>query len=178
MKNTLLAKRYATAFLNLYGTQLAFEDIEHVRELSVFLKNNKRLLFLLQISLISETEKLAGIREVCIRFGLPDYFMQVAKLLIAHRRVSLLPAVLVSLDEQFYALRNVKRFVVASGCELEDNERTMVERFLQQRVGGSVVCTYQVDKALIAGIRVHGANYLWERSIAKQLRTMGVALSR
>lgn len=69
-------------------------------------------------------------------------------------------------------------FVVSSSHELSREERQRIEEFIMAQIENHISTTFVVDKSLISGIRIKGKRFLWERSIAKQLRNIKQKLSR
>jgi len=173
-----LAQRYAIAFLNVFGDRLTLEILHDAQDLCNFLRSNHRVTFFLKLSILDTQTKQQGLYELCDRFALGEPFKKLIDLLSTHNRLPLLEAVICHLQEEYLTRNNIHPFMVKSSRELEPAEQEPIEQFLARQVTGTILCTYVVDKRLIAGIALQSPNYFWQQSIAGQLRAMHIALSR
>jgi len=173
-----LEKRYAQAFLNVFASVVTPQMLESATALCTYLKEHRRIVFMLKLSVLDTRIKIQGLHELCEKFGLGKPFQRLIALLQEDHRLPLLPDVLCHLEEIYREREKIYAFMVDSSIELAQEKRKSLEKSLAEQLAGTMLCTYRIDPRLIAGIRAQSTTYLWEDSIAKQLRTMQLALSR
>lgn len=154
IKDSIIAKRYALAYLNLYIDKLTDKDILDFRQAYFFLHNNKDILTLPSITL---SDKLP--------LNLRALFLLVVK----KRREYLLPFVLKEIVSAYQAKKKVIIFDISSADNLDKKDEEIILEFLHKNTGNKILPIYKIDKKLIAGIKIQSDTYYWEYSIKKQL---------
>jgi len=173
-----LEKRYAHAFLNVFADVITPKVLASTEALCDYLKKHRRVVFMLKLSVLDDQIKLHGLYELCKRFDLPSPFKKLIDLLQTQHRLPLLPDIVCHLEELYMERNQIYPLTIRSSIELMPDERTPLEKFLAQQLPGTILCTYHTDSRLIAGIRAQSTTYLWEKSVARQLRDIEAALSR
>ncbi|MFC1894653.1 ATP synthase F1 subunit delta [Candidatus Dependentiae bacterium] len=166
----LIAKKYALAFLNNFFGQLSDEDIDKLIYLQNFLKKNKLFYVYLRIPSLSGDIKQKAIDRLIKSFDLGEPSLRLIVLLLKEGRIEILDKVLSKIVMLYRFRKKIKLFNVASSHELSLNQQEKVIKFLKNMANGRVIAKFIVDKKLISGLRIQSDNFLWERSIAKQLR--------
>ncbi len=167
-----IARKYAYAFLNIFGNKISLDDIIHFQAAEQFLRSTPRALFLLKVPGLPEQVKKDGLLGLCSRFQLPRETAILITLLLKNKRVYLIKAIFTNIIDIYKERKNVQVFMVSSSIELSSFHRSQVEAFLATRITGVIIYKYMVDKRLIAGMRLQSDNYLWEYSLQKQLRDL------
>jgi F0F1-type ATP synthase delta subunit len=190
--NSTLARRYAQAFLSVYGEQITAHACERLLLFKSFLVANRALIYLFTIPSIDQKTKERGLSFLAEKFELPPSFYSLMVLLLLSRRISLLPQVLCSLVVLYKRENGIQSFSIHSSHELSQQDLEQLRDFLTQQIADKqaayreinheknieVACSYKQDKNLIAGIRMQSETYLWEHSIAQQLRAIELLLVR
>lgn len=174
--HTHLAQKYAHAFLNVHGKAISFDDIHTMIRMVQFLREHKKIAFFLKLSAIDDAIKLERLTQLSESFSLPQAVISLIQLLLHHRRASILAHVLHHIVALFKQRANMKDVTIASAHELTKEQKVACEQFLARITGHDNIYTYMVDKELIAGVRVQSDTFLWEKSIAQQLRYLELAL--
>ena len=172
----LLARRYATAFLNLFQNEISFDQFMALKQAVAFLAERKKVLFFLSLPSLAADKKMNIMKQAFKMLELPDVCNKLMALLLHDKRASLLYDVLqfvVMLYEQRNTIMDV---ALSTSHEVDQQALAIVQRFLAQLTGNDVIYTHRVDKNLIAGIRAQSDTILWEQSVEKQLRTISVSL--
>jgi F-type H+-transporting ATPase subunit delta len=170
---TLIAKRYAHAFLNLYINNLTDADFIEVQHAIVFFSQNRPLLALLKVPHIQSEEKIAALEQVLIaNYKLPEVFKKLIALLVHNKRASLILETLEQLKKLYRAHQNIEFYKISSSHVLNGTELKTLQKFLAQKTGRTIFYTYTIDPSLIAGIRMQSNERLWEYSIKKQLASL------
>jgi len=206
--SSMLARRYAQAFLSVYGEQVTAQTGENLVRFKQFLVANRALIYLFTIPSIDQKTKERGLGFLAEKFELPRSFYSLMVLLLFSRRISLLPQVLYSVVALYKKEHGIQSFAIHSSHALSGPELDQLRDFLTEQIANKqsanqgadlvtnigeknnsghdnkeqknihVVCSYKQDKDLIAGIRMQSETYLWEHSIARQLRAIELLLLR
>ena len=174
----MLARRYAQAFLNVYGHELVPEVRERLQHLHRFLSAHSSILFFLTIPTIDDEVKKQGLAFLCEKFELPHCVKKSMFLLLASKRALLLEQMLGFIDVLYNKEHAISSFVIRSAHPLSSSHKEVLVGFLKAQTGHDIVHNYVLDKSLIAGIRMCSDTHLWEHSIARQLREIQLLLVR
>jgi ATP synthase F1 delta subunit len=172
-----LAYKYANAFLNVYRDRLNDGDIKSIATMRQFLSKHPRLLFLLQVPSIKKTMKEKWLGSFCQHFNVSASFKNLITLLLSHRRVFLLPAILKAIIDSYQKRHHIEHITIKSSIPLPLSYRHDVESFIKRHIKGIHYYHYEVDPTLIAGIRIQSDTILWEYSMNKRLRDIAHANS-
>ena len=129
-----------------------------------------QLLRLLDVPYIKKEKKHQTLVKILSEYKLPDCTHFLTDLLISHQRVHLLPSVFEHVYRMITKQKNILPVIIKSSLPLEDKIISRIENFLRAKTGSSIVSKNVVDRNLIAGIRIESSEYVWEHSIAQQLR--------
>ena len=55
---------------------------------------------------------------------------------------------------------------------VDDNEIELLKTFFKQKTGYTINASTEINKSLIAGIRIKSDRFLWEQSIRKRLNAI------
>jgi len=170
---TIIAKRYAQAFLNLYIQKLTDVDLVNVGAAIDFLAKNRSILALLKVPHITAEDKIAALEQIIIiKQGLPTVFKKLIVVLVHHKRAALLLETLEQLTQLYNAHKHVELYKISSSHALDESDLQALQKFLAQKTGHLVYYTYTIDPRLIAGVRMQSDQRLWEYSIKKQLASL------
>ncbi len=175
---TTLSLRYSQAFMNVFGSSIVSTDVNALEACAQFFAEKTGLTFFLNISLIALDNKKRVLNDICERYKLSAPYNKMCMLLITHQRAILIPMVLRMIKDNYMKSKEIHIFSVTSSCELSEDQRRDIEEFLQKKLSGTISCSYEIDKTLIAGVRVTNGTLLWEHSIKKRLIKFKNALRR
>ena len=168
--NTLLARRYAQAFFNVYRQDMRDEHLPFIKKAVIFLRGHSTWSTFFDFSTARVDQQKQMIKSLLKHFELPNKLEPLVVLLCVHKRMILLPEVLAQLAGLFLAYNGLVEFTITSMPQLADEQLQILIDFLQRRSEKKVRYTCIVDQRLIAGIRAQSSLLLWEYSIAKKLR--------
>ena len=179
MNRKVLARKYARAFLNLYFDALSDQHIGAIAKLQELLRENRSVLCYLSIPGLTEQAQQEFLTKLCERFDLPAYFHRLIEVLAGKNNVELLPAIVAAITKEFLRRKHIIHFVVHSSHELQADERVAIVNFLTKKTGAAVVhADFFVDEALICGIKMRSDGYLFEHSVARELKNFEQLLLR
>ena len=166
----LVAKKYAQAFLNVFSCQVSKDNLDKWIALEKFLEQNKLFYIYLGIPSISYFTKQRVLTSIAHELKLEKPIIKMMFLLLDHRRIEFLHAVLNKIILLYRRKNNIKKFVVTYSHDLNEEEKQEIIKFTENISGGEVVAEFVRDEKLICGLRIQSLTFLWERSVAKQLR--------
>lgn len=169
----LLAKKYATAFLNLNSDTISLDDYRKIKIAADFFKKNYKFFFLLNTPTIHVTQKRIVLEKLLDQLSLSKSLQPLIELVLKHQRVFLLPAIFQQLVLVYEQRKKLVSFTFFSSHTLDNNQLEIVKAFLAKKTNHTIMYKQSINKKLIAGIRLQSDVFLWEYSIAKQLRTLG-----
>jgi ATP synthase F1 delta subunit len=172
----VLAKRYARAFLDVYQDKFDTHFYDTLRSLEAYFAGKKTAHFFLKLSSIASAEKERILIEKISSFAFSGHEIACMKsllgLLSASGRLFIIKTVLHEIIEIYRKRNNIVSCVVTTSHAVASHEIDRVVHFLQGALHKNVTYSHHVDTQLIAGIRAQGSTFLWEDSVAQQLRYM------
>lgn len=167
---TIVARRYAKSFVNLFASKMNSEDLEKIRNVVDYMKEHKHMLFFFNIATIDDSIKKKQLLLLLERFAVRTLLDPLADTLLADKRVFLLPLILHEIIQAYKEYARIRIFTITSSHALSSSALDTIKNFLARLTGCAIIYTYHIDKKLIAGIRLADETGLWEYSIARQLK--------
>jgi len=172
VREQAVALKYAKAFLNVFIDEVSLDDYKKITVLEQFLKKRRDALAFLALPHLDSAIIEKSLGSVIEKFELPECFNRLVRLLIKGRRAFLFSLVLSVIAALYRKRKKIENFVIRSSYKLDDSALDVIKNFLEQKTGTKVFSRHELDKRLIAGIRLKSDHYLWEYSVAKKLRTL------
>jgi F-type H+-transporting ATPase subunit delta len=171
----IIAKRYARAFLNVYS--MTDFELKKLQEAIDFLTQHPEIGVFLKIPLLAPEIKRDALKQSIVeKFDLPKSFELIIEVLVRKKRSELLLLVLEQIRNSYQEQRNIQLFTIASSSALTDEQKKILEQYLVNATGATITTNFEVDKKLIAGIRMSSDELQWEYSIAQQLKKIRASL--
>lgn len=178
VNESIIAKKYATAFLNLHDDFLQEEHIRQLKAIEQFLKKNKNFYISLGIPTISRETKKIALQRVIGEFHLGRLTLQLMLTLLDHGRIEILDRVLYFIDIGYRRRKNIESYTIISSHALNESQKKDIEQFITTYSSATIRCKFVVDSSLIVGIRIESNTFLWERSMRRKLRRMSQSILR
>ena len=171
-----LANKYARAFLNVFFEQLTRDDVAHIDDAVQFLTTNHKIIFLLQLPMINEQTKKENISALCQKLQLPSSIERLCHLLIGENRLFLIIDILPKIYSYYFERAHILECAFTSYPQIDQAACDQLKEFLADKTGYDIIYTYKEDKTLIAGIRLQSDIFLWEHSLAQQIKRLQLPL--
>jgi len=175
-----LSNHYAEALANAVfapGSDLSAEAASEQLKAAVGLLRDSQDLQLAMLSpAVNKTRKQAVIGKLADQLGLHRLIKNFLLVVVSHRRTRELPAMQKSFDLIVDERTGWIAAEIASAHELNPEQREEVERALGTKLGKFIRAEYQVDPALIGGIRAHLAAKEYDATVRGQLESMRLRL--
>lgn len=172
IKLTVLARKYAQAYLNLFGDQLSEKDYQKLQTLSEFIEAHRQTVFFLGLQSIAAEDKEKIIFKLVDQYNLPISLKKLISALIKNNRAALIGKTLAQICELYRKNNRIMLFQISSSCPLEEKYLHVINKFLTDKTGLTIISKSEVKKDLIAGLRLQSNMYLWEYSIKKQINRL------
>jgi len=173
MKNHLLVRRYVEG---LAGALKSEEEYARVHgELAAFcglLESHRTLGPILFRPFLATSRKAAIVREILDREKASAKTCRFLLLLVHHRRLDILAAVVRHLPVRWKEGQGVRTFEVRSVVPLKAGQRARLEEELRRLEGTAVSCDYGLDPALVGGLSVKRGNLVYDVSLKGQLERL------
>lgn len=171
MSRKILARKYARAFLNLYFDALSDQEIASIGRLNQLFTVNRGMLCYLSLPGLAIQNRQNFLLRLCENFSLPPYFEKLVIVLIEKNNVELLPAIVMAIMQEFSRRKHILHFDVHSSHALLVDERSSIIDFLTKKTGAAVVrVNFFIDESLICGIKMRSDGYIFEHSVARELK--------
>lgn len=168
----VLAKKYATAFLNLYSDTISLDTYHTLKTVADYFKKNYNFFFLLNTPTVSPTTKRTTMIALLKQLHIPDSFLVLIDLVLKHQRLFLLPGIFEQIVRIYEQRKKILPFTFFSSNNLDNNQIEAIKKFLTQKTNFHIIYKTKLNKKLIAGMRLQSDVFLWEYSVAKQLRAL------
>lgn len=166
-----LTKKYAQAYLNLYGSTLTNDMINKLEAFEQFIRHHKRMYAFMCLTGIPVANKKEILNKITMHFKVPTNIEKLIETLLLHRRIDLLAPILKKIVQGYKKQQNVTTFKVSTSHPIGQKEKEIIQNFIQNSIKKSTLALeFYHDVSLISGIKIQSDSLLWERSVAKQLK--------
>jgi ATP synthase F1 delta subunit len=174
--NEVLARRYARAYQAVYKKKMGDEELDRLIQFLSILKSHKHAFFYTTLSQIAGEKKIAVLSAVARQYGLEEMMQPLMQLLLAHRRLVLLPAVVESLVALYEEQAGRVPIDVTSALELSAEDKKRLEAAIARATNKKIYADYSIDSSLIAGVRIvsRRAGFMSEQSLRQSLNTIAL----
>lgn len=170
MYESILAKRYARAFLNVFSEKISFEDIQNIEKLADFFHLHRQAFFYIKLSCIKASIKQEILNKLFERFKLHGLLTPLLDLLIKHKRLALITMTLPIISTLYKADHAIVDWTINSSQQLSADQLTTLQKFIESKTDQDVHFNFHLDKNLIAGIKAYSKDMLLEHSVEETLR--------
>lgn len=172
ISQSLVAKKYAKAYLNIYEKSLNLSDVQAIGQFALFLKKHKNIMLLVCSAGVTADEKLAIVSKLLDHCKVTAVLKKLVDLLLAKNELCLLDKILQDISCLYKKRNNIIDLAVMSAQELEQDELEKFKSFFQDQSGKKLITSKQVNPELIAGVRLLSDTFLWDYSIASRLKAL------
>lgn len=169
-KTAILSRKYALAFVHVFGDQLTTDDILNCAKAEQRLSEYKQLNFFLRMPFIDDHLKRNALTTILHKAKLPESFDRLLHLLLEHKRSFLLDAVLRWIQSMSMDLKNIASFDIASSHALTEEQYQDLTAFLTRTTGRTIISKQTIDPTLLAGLSMKSETLRWEHSLKSYLQ--------
>lgn len=174
---TVVAQRYARAFLNVHAAQITESDMLNIIAARDYFIQQKDVLSILDMYDLDEKQFKQCITIFLAKFALISAFEQLIMLLKQKHRLFLFRDILKFIVWEYQAYTRRLYFELSSAINLSEKEWDTIRSFLNKLSGSDNIYKSSVDASLIAGIKAMSGDFLWENSIKSRLQKLNLWLT-
>lgn len=178
IKRSVLARKYAEAFLNTYPEAVSRALYETLHDVVDYCGKQKVFFLILSVPTLTFAQRMDALQKQLESFNLPSEFDRLIHLLLTQHRIMLLPDIFQQIITVYEHRNNIMEFSLKCSSPLTDKQKRSLNNFISKKTGYQINSKTIVDSTLIAGLRLQSNTLLWEHSIAKQLRTIKESLGQ
>jgi ATP synthase F1 delta subunit len=167
-----VAKKYATAYLNVYEDELTGADVHAMLVAYTFFKSHHEFMHLLCAVSIDKAETILVFTKLINDFALPKSLNMLMVLLVKHKRVCYLKEVLQDIYCLYKMRKNILELEIKTADSIDAHTAQAFQMFFAQESGKKIESKVSVDRSLIAGVRLQSEFFLWEYSVASRVRAL------
>jgi len=171
-----LSAHYAAALANAVfapNAGLSSEDaITQLRSAESLLTGSKQLEHALLSPAVGKARKKSVIEKLASEMGLHRLIHNFLLVVVTHRRTREIPAIRRSFEAAVDERLGWVPAEIASAKDLSDEQKKDIERTIAEKLGKSIRANYQVDPALIGGIRARVASREYDATVKGRLENM------
>ena len=172
MKNTLLIRRYAKAFLDFAiknnMTEQGLADLELITKT---LKSHRELRNILSQPFLPKAKKEAIISRI---FGdkISDNTLKFITLMLDKNRQDIIPMILVTYRELYNEYKGIAEVTITTAVKIDEPTQHKLLYFVKDKVSRNVVIINKIDKSIIGGFIINYLDYQYDRSIRNELKSL------
>jgi len=167
---SLIARRYAQAFIHCFSPLFSSDIIDTLHETSLVLEKQKKQFFFIDLFFMRTSEQKAVEKTIVEQLPPIPAMQQLVHLLMVDKRLALLPRVIKYVTQLLLQQQRIMPITIETFPELREQEKEQLISAFSRKIGYQLRPTFVVNKNLIAGIKMKSATLLWEQSIDQQLR--------
>jgi F-type H+-transporting ATPase subunit delta len=171
-----LSVHYAAALANsVFGPNAGITPEDAMAQLRLaesLLTGSKQLEHALLSPAVGKARKKIVVEKLATEMGLHRLIRNFLLVVVTHRRTREITAMRRSFEAAVDARLGWVPADIASAKELSDDQKKEIERSLGAKLGKSIRASYQIDPALIGGIRARVASREYDASVKGKLESM------
>lgn len=168
-----LARLYARAFLReaaRHKNTFSEAESQKCSELEKFIRTHDHLFFFIPLQSIPLEVKRDIFVRLADRFELGALLSPLISLMARHKRLFLFAEVCEAIVREYKDQHNRVSFHIKSSNPLSSEQQQLLIKYLQRETGKIIDYEVTLDAELIAGVRAQSDIFLFEHSVAQQLK--------
>lgn len=177
MAQDKVSQRYAKAIFDFLKDETKVRSlITELKEFALLIEGSNELSLVLTSDVYSDNERLAVVEDLVTKAKLSKDTQRVLSVLSQAKRLDHLRSIIERLQLILLDSANVVSLKVETATSLEADEKKQIEDKFTKILGKRVEANYQVDPALIGGLRVTAAGRTYDGSLTGWLNSFEESL--
>jgi len=173
MKNQALVRKYADGLVQALQDEREFESVgAEVRAFRDLFVSREDLRKALVSPFVNARKKAAVLDGVLAGSGTGPKMSRFLSLLLRHKRLDLLPAVVDLLPEAWSAKLGLVTFEVTSAVPLTDGQKVRLSEGLEVSEKKPVRLVFKTDPAIVGGLAVRKGHIVYDASVEGRLSAL------
>lgn len=172
MKNTLLTRRYAKAFLE-YAIQnnMADSGLADFETISETLNESHELRGILSEPFVSNGKKTDILMRV-FKGNVSDNTLNFIGLMINKNRAEIIGDIYGPYRELYNEYKNISVVTVTTAVNIDDATTKSFLRFVKDVIDGDIQIVNKIDRDIIGGFIIQRGDYVYDASIRTKLKNL------
>lgn len=172
MKNILLIRRYAKAFLE-YAIQndMVDESLADLELLTETIQSNRELRNILSQPFIQKSKKENIIKKV-FKDKISDKTLNFIDLILEKNHPELLTDLLIMYRDMYNDYKGIAVVTITSVVKLDEERQQHLISFIKQEINGKIQIINKIDKNIIGGFVINYKDYQYDASVYTKLRNL------
>jgi len=170
---SISAKQYAKAYLLEFKNHLTLDDIENMKAMIRFCRHQHNFMSLVSVT---KNKQQVLINDIFQHFSLHKTLRNLVDLLIKNKRLTLFAQILQDICCLYLITKNIVEVTIFTAAPLDEKEEQTFKDLFIKLSNKQIVSNVEIDKTLIAGVRMQSDFLLWEYSIAARIRALSQKL--
>ena len=172
MKNTLLIRRYAKAFLEYaIENQMTEQGLADLELLTATLQSHRELRNILSQPFLTKTKKEALINRI-FKGKISDKTLNFINLMLDKNRHNIIQHILVPYRELYYEYKNIAEVTITTAVKIDEPTQQQLIRFVKHKINGDIRIINKIDKSIIGGFIINYLDYQYDRSVRNELKSL------
>lgn len=172
MKNVLLIRRYAKAFLDFaIKNNMADQGLADLELITKTLESHRELRNILSQPFIPKAKKEAIINRI---FGdkISANTLKFITLILDKNRHDIIPHIIVIYRDLYNEYKGIAEVTITTAVKIDEPTQQKLIYFVKDKVSGKVVIINKIDKSIIGGFIINYLDYQYDRSVRNELKEL------
>jgi len=172
MKNVLLIRRYAKAFLE-YAIQndMVDESLADLELLTETIQSNRELRNILSQPFIQKSKKENIIKKI-FEGKISDKTLNFIDLILEKNHPELLTDLLIMYRDMYNDYKGIAVVTITSVVKLDEKRQQHLLGFIKHKIDGNIQIINKIDKNIIGGFVINYKDYQYDASVYTKLRNL------
>ena len=172
MKNVLLIRRYAKAFLE-YAIQndMVDESLADLELLTETIQSNRELRNILSQPFVQKSKKEAILKRV-FENKISDKTLNFIDLILEKNHPELLTNLLIMYRDMYNDYKGIAVVTITTVVKIDEKRQQHLLSFIKHAINGNIQIINKIDKKIIGGFVINYKDYQYDASIYTKLRNL------
>ena len=172
MRNTLLIRRYAKAFLDFaIKNDMADQGLADLECITKTLQGHRELRNILSQPFLPKSKKEAIISRV-FADKISANTLTFITLMLDKNRQDIIPHILVTYRELYNEYKGIAEVTITTAVKIDEHTQQHLLSFVKEKITGDIVIINKIDKSIIGGFIINYLDYQYDRSVRNELKSL------
>lgn len=172
MKDTLLTRRYAKAFLEYtIKNDMVDQGLADLELLTQTFNEQRELRIILSQPFISKEKKESIVKRI-FEDKLSPNTLKFIIMMIEKSRPSIIPQILDVFRYMYYEYKNIARVIITSAVPIDEATQQRFLVYVKEIISGQIEIVNVIDKDIIGGFIVNYKDYQYDQSVRTKLKNL------
>ena len=172
MKNTLLIRRYAKAFLEFsIENKMVDRSLADLELLAETINGNRELRNILSQPFIQKSKKESIIKRV-FQDKISDNTLKFIDLMLEKNHPEILPEIVDTYRELYNEYKNIAVVTITTVVPIDEKTQQHLLHFVKHKINGDIKIINKTDKKIIGGFVINYLDYQYDASVYTKLRNL------